>query len=380
VRLRALTIAVAAVVAVAGCGGSGSDDTSTGGDDLTVYSALPLQGTGAARSRDIVDGEKLALAEAGGKVGALRVSYRSLDDSEAKGGWQPGATVDAARAAAADGTTIAFLGDFDAGATALSLPTTNAADIVQVSPGATYDGFTGGPGSGAGEPDKYEPSGRRTFGRVAPTDSVQATAIASVLAGDGCRRVAVLSAPSAFDASLADLVADAARRVHLRVVLEDQVRTDPGAHRDAAAEVAQSGAQCAVFAGATADMPGDLLQAVHAADPALRFVLPMALADDDVARSLGAAAPLTVILGPAPPDTRFAAAFSRAFGRRPGPWAAYGHEAMRRALDAIRRAGDRGNDRRAVAAASRQLPAAVAPLALWRPAAGGLRVDRRLAP
>jgi branched-chain amino acid transport system substrate-binding protein len=377
VRLRALTCALVAVT-VAGCGGPDSESTSTGSNALTVYSSLPLQGPGAERSRDIVDGEKLALAEARGEVGRFDVSYRALDDASTDDGWEPGATVDAARAAAADVTTIAYLGDFDAGATALSLPTTNAAGVLQVSPGAGYGGFTGGAGSGPGEPEKYEPSGHRTFGRIVPTDEVQARAVVEVLEDEGCRRVAVLSAPSAFDATLADLIAEASRHRRLRIVLADHVRADPDAHRDAAAEIAETGAQCATFAGGVGDMPAALLRELHAAAPGLRLVVPMALADAAFARELGPAAEATAVVGPPPPDARFATAFERDFGRAPGPWAAYGHEAMRRVLQAVRAAGEKGNDRSAVATAYLRLAAPPQRLAVWRASAEGLRLDRRL--
>src|SRR5690606_3728405 len=101
----------------------------------------------------------------------------------------------------------------------------------------TYDGFTGGPGSGTGEPEKYEPSGERTFGRIPPPDAVQARVIADVLAEQGCRRVAVLSAPSAFDARLAELVGQEVEGRRLRVVHAGEVRSDPEAHADEAESV-----------------------------------------------------------------------------------------------------------------------------------------------
>ena len=54
---------------------------TTGGTTLTVYSSLPEPGRGA--SRDIVDGEKLALAEAHGEIGKYTVNFSSLDDAGA---------------------------------------------------------------------------------------------------------------------------------------------------------------------------------------------------------------------------------------------------------------------------------------------------------
>ena len=52
------------------------------GNQLTVYSSLPLQGPSAAISEQIVNGEKLALSQAGGRVGPFKIGYVSLDDAE----------------------------------------------------------------------------------------------------------------------------------------------------------------------------------------------------------------------------------------------------------------------------------------------------------
>ena len=67
-----------------------------------------------AVSQQIVNGEKLALYDAGGHVGQLRVSYYSLDDSSPKTGqWDPGITAADAKTAAQDPSTIAYLGDYN---------------------------------------------------------------------------------------------------------------------------------------------------------------------------------------------------------------------------------------------------------------------------
>ncbi|HEU4658987.1 MAG TPA: ABC transporter substrate-binding protein [Capillimicrobium sp.] len=379
-RLRALTCVLAAV-ALAGCGGSDADEAEAPpGDVLVVYTALPLGGPGAERARDILAGERLALAQARGRAGPFEIRLRPLDDAAPEEGWEPGPTVDAARAAAADPATIAYLGDVDAGATALSLPTTNALGILQVSPATTYDGFTGGPSSTPGEPDKYQPSGMPTFGRIAPADSVQAEEIVALLADRGCRRLAVLSAPNAFDASLAELVEEAARRRGVRVVHSDQVRPDPESHADAAADVVAAGAQCATLAAGPADLPAEVVQALHAADPELRIAVGLGLAHDAFARALGPAAEVTEIVGPPPPSEPFAAAFAREWGREPGPWAAYGHEAMRRVLDVLRRLGAGAGDREAVTRAYLDRYEPTGALAVWRGGRAGLQLVRELPP
>ncbi len=68
--------------------------------------------------------------------------------------------------AAQDTSTIAYLGDFDSGATAISLPLMNAAGILQVSPASPYVGLTSSFEAGQDEPERFYLSGKRTFVRL----------------------------------------------------------------------------------------------------------------------------------------------------------------------------------------------------------------------
>src|ERR1700737_1024870 len=112
-----------------GCGGISAASQNTG-QQLTVYSSLPLQGPSQAASQSIVNGEKLALSEAGGRVGSFKISFVSMDDPNPKRGvWDPGMTSQDAKTAAQDRTAIAYLGDYNSGASAISLPLVNAAGI-----------------------------------------------------------------------------------------------------------------------------------------------------------------------------------------------------------------------------------------------------------
>jgi branched-chain amino acid transport system substrate-binding protein len=89
VRARWLCLAALAAVApaLAGCGGVGvSGATETIGNQLAIYSSLPLQGPEAASSTEIVNGERLALSQAGGHVGQFKIGYVSLNDANPKTG------------------------------------------------------------------------------------------------------------------------------------------------------------------------------------------------------------------------------------------------------------------------------------------------------
>src|SRR3954451_5906073 len=121
-------VAVLAALVLAGCGAKQDQGISGGGKVLggtvTVYSLITDPG---GAGRDFVDGEKLALSDAGGRAGDLAVNFTSLD----LGGSDDAAQAEAARRAINDPQIIAAVAD----ATRVTVPLFNAAGILQVSPG-----------------------------------------------------------------------------------------------------------------------------------------------------------------------------------------------------------------------------------------------------
>src|SRR3954468_9323390 len=100
---------------VAACGGGDSSSSSSSGGSsggsktLTIYSSLPLQGASRPQSEDVINGEKLALKQRGGKAGDITIKYVSLDDSTAAAGkWDAGQTKANARKVAQDDSAIAY--------------------------------------------------------------------------------------------------------------------------------------------------------------------------------------------------------------------------------------------------------------------------------
>src|SRR5687768_5397213 len=83
-----------------------------------VYSSLPLQGASGAQAREIVRGIDLANERAGNPV-----RHVSLDDSTRRvGTWTPERVSANARRASQDERTLAYLGGFNSGASAVALP------------------------------------------------------------------------------------------------------------------------------------------------------------------------------------------------------------------------------------------------------------------
>ena len=139
----------------------------------------------------MVDGIKLALEQAGGKAGETTVKYTSLDDSTAQAGsWTPEAVGANARKVAGDDAAVAYIGEFNSGGSAVSIPILNEVPIAQISPANTAVGLTTDePGADKGEPDKYYPTGERHYLRIVPKDTIQGAALATVMKKDGCTKL-----------------------------------------------------------------------------------------------------------------------------------------------------------------------------------------------
>jgi branched-chain amino acid transport system substrate-binding protein len=361
VYLAGLAAALAGLAVVAsGCGGVGvSGAQGNVNDQLTVYSSLPLQGLSAAASTQIVNGEKLALAGAGGHIGPFKISYYSMDDANPKTGqWDPGVTSADAKTAAQDNNAIAYLGDYNSGASAVSLPLINAAGILQVSPASPYVGLTSSLDAGQYEPERFYPTGRRTFARLMPADPVQAAAQVQLMQALKVKRVYVLNDEDPFQVPLAQLVAGDAEKAGLKVAGDDGVNTTDGTEFAAEVQkVSQSGAQAVFFSGGTSSSVVTLWRELHSADPHLLLLGPSTMVNASFATQIGQAAQSTYLSTPLlpagmyPPSAqRLFADYSRRFRETPTPDALYGYEAMSVVLDAIRRAGAQGNNRQAVIA------------------------------
>jgi len=359
-RWLGLAALAAAAAAIGGCasGGAATNDDAVGGE-LAVYSSLPLQGPSAPASEQIVDGEKLALAEAGGRAGRFKVGYVSLDASNPTSGrWNPGVTASNAKTAAQDTSTIAYLGDYESAATAVSLPLINAAGIAQVSPASPYVGLIESLDAGQDEPERFYPSGQRTFARLQPGDPVQAQVQVSLMRSLGVRSLYVLDDQDPFAVPLAELVAGDGTAAGIKVVGHDSLSiVTGGVYKGEAEKIAESGAQAVFYSGAGSEGAAQMFRELHLADPHLLLLAPSSTVVEPFTSQLGAAGASTFLTTPLlpaslyPPSGRHVLAdYRRAFGGEGNGYALYGYEAMSLVLDAIRRAGSHGNDRRAVIA------------------------------
>jgi branched-chain amino acid transport system substrate-binding protein len=332
-------------------------------------------GPSAAESRDVLDGQKLALLRRGAG-GPYTVKLSSLDASTAAAqGWDPERTAENARRALRDRTTIAYLGESSSGATAISLPILNASGIPQVSPQATYTGFT--QSAGRGEPERYYPAGVRSFARVVPPATAEAAVLARGLRARDCARVAILEGRDLGAGGLARNLRAALRRPRRGVRVVASVPVSEGrAPADVARDVAEAEADCAVYVGGSAPWVPALLDDLHAVGPGLWLLAGSALAHPGLTGELdpGTQARL-LIAAPVPAGggslRAFRADFRRTYDRAPSAAAAYGHASMQVVLRAIAAAGPAGGgNRREVRERLLGLPRRPPRWARWGSAAG----------
>ena len=351
----------ALAVGVAACG---DDDSSSGGGtaagkDLTIYGTLPLQGGSEQQTKAIVNGAKLALKQRSGKVGDFTIAFKPLDDSLASTGKaDEGKEAQNARTAVRDKSTIALLGAYNSGMTKVSLPITNKAGILQVSPANTYVGLTTDePGSEANEPTKYYPAGKRTYARVVPKDTIQAAALVSTMKADGCKTFANYNSKTTYSAGLGRNLVIEAKKQGLEILGDKGVDVNAPNYRSLLSgvkadcisvtmEIESNGIQ--LLKDAATALPKAKLYGTDAivlndtADP--KKGLPTSVAP----RFKGTIA----TLDPAnfPPDgKKFFEDYQTEYGGgTPDPYAIYGYETMDLILDSIEAVGDKGGDRQAV--------------------------------
>lgn len=348
---RVLLAFIAALV-LAGCGSSHDvAGDRIPGHALTIYTSLPLLGASASGATSVLDGERLALAQSHSRVGRYTVTLKVLNDATiARDGWDPGQVTLNAHLVQADSRAIAYIGDFNSGATAIAIPVLNRIGMLALSPTSTAIGLTTRSLSASpGEPDKYYPTNHRTFVRLAPDDSVQARAQARLQRRLGCRATYVLNDGEFDGHDAAASFQVAARAAGLAVVASDAYDPRAQDYSSLALTIAQSRANCVLMAAQPENHAARLARQIGAAMPHVKLFGTAALAQpsftDPQHGGLGPGLdPRVFITAPAVRPalaTTFDAQFTSRFGT-PGPYAAYGYEAMRVVLNAISAATDGG--------------------------------------
>ena len=344
-------------------GGGGGGGGDGGSASVTVYSSVPLQGASRAQTTALVNGAKLALEQRNGKAGSTSVTYESLDDSTAQAGtWTPEATGANARKAAGDDSAVAYIGEFNSGASAISIPILNEVPLAQISPANTAVGLTTDePGADKGEPDKYYPTGERNYLRIVPKDTIQGAALATVMKKDGCTNVYILNDKEVYGAGLSRNIESSAKAQGLEVSGNEGIDPKAANFRSQASTIEGAGADCFVFSGITANGAVQLYKDVAAAVPDAKLYGPDGVAESGFSDPKEGGIPADVAsrvkvtvatLSPdqyPPEGQKFFDDFSTTYGEdNPDPYAIYGYEAMKLVLDTCEELAADCSDRQAM--------------------------------
>jgi branched-chain amino acid transport system substrate-binding protein len=368
----------ALALAAAGCGGGGKKSTGStngtagggnvtalptsacsevfyqgsGSPDYIVASDLPLQGAGRAQTSEMVEAIRYALKQRNFTAGNYQIGFQSCDDSTAQtGGWDSAKCASNARSYAANKSIIGVVGTFNSGCAKIEVPVLNRANpgpLAMVSPANTGVGLTkSGPGTDAGEPDKYYPTTTRNYARVVANDSIQGPADAMFAKQIGITKVFVLNDKQTYGYGVAFTFRRAAQKLGLQIAGFQGWDAKQSSYEALANTIKQSGADGIFLGGIICNNGGKLIKDLKAGVPDATLVAPDGFSDP---KSNGPAyeGSYVSVAGQPPSGLKgegatFVKDFTQEIGRTPNPYSAYGAQAMEVMLDAIGKSdGTRG--------------------------------------
>ena len=365
-RAGFVAITVAAIgFGLIGCGGGApaggneaADAGASGGGATSgvvkIVSSLPRTGSANAQTTTMVNGIKLAIAEAGGKIGDFTIEYEDWDDaSPQRGNWDPAVETANANKAVSDPDVMVYIGTFNSGAAKMSMPITNKANLAMVSPANTAVELTK-PGKGEPhEPAAYRPSGKVNYVRVVPADDIQGSVAADWAKEMGVTRVFVVHDREVYGKGIAEIFRKRAEERGIQIVGFEGIDSRAANYRSLATKVKEQNPELVYFGGTTQSNGGQLAKDLVAGGLDVKFMVPdgcfeNAFIDGAGAANLNGRAYIT--FGGVPPSmlkgkgAEFYESYKKMYGAEPEAYAVYGYEAAQVALYGIRTAGKKDRD------------------------------------
>ena len=247
------------------------------------------------------------------RAGRFTVGYQSCDDSTPRAGyWTARQCLANARAYAATPALVGLIGPEHSQCARLQLPILNAAPdgpLAAIAPANSYLGLTrAGPGTGPDEPERYRPTGRPGYVRIAGPDDAQGAALALLARRLGARSAYVLDDASTNGMAVGRSATAAAPAAGLAIAGAGRWDAQGRRVRSLARRVRASGAQAVVLAGCWCLHGGELLAALRAElDPRVAILASDAWTTiEQMAREIGPDAEGMYVIyqgAPAPPYT-----------------------------------------------------------------------------
>jgi branched-chain amino acid transport system substrate-binding protein len=314
----------------------------TGSRLVRVYVSFPMLGPKIGGS--IVKGIQLAFEKVT-SIGNTQVELKVLDDGDETGQWQATMELSNTMAAVADPLAVAYLGPMNSGAAKISLPLTDAAGLIQISPSTTWPGLTK-PGFAQGEPAIFYPTGQRNFFRTCSTDDVQGPA-AAVWAHDlNFRSFYILDDGEAYGAGVAALFAHRAEQLGLINTGHQTIDKTAQDFTGVLTAVKQARPDVVYFGGTVASGAALIVEQMRALQINAAFMGPDAIVDTTLIDRAGPAAEgvYATFVG-APPaqltsemGREFYAAFKAKYNEEPEAFAQLGYDAAQVLIAAMENA------------------------------------------
>ena len=215
-----------------------------------------------------------------------------------------------------------------------------------VSPANTYVGLThGGPGTAAGEPDKYYPTGKRNYIRIVAADDFQGAADALHAQGLGLKKTFILNDKEAYGLGVATNYKNAAKKLGLQVVGFTAWDGKASSYEALAVKIKASGAQGVFLGGLICENGGKLIKDIRAGvAKSVKIMAPDGFTPVSATIQQGgtAAEGATVSVAGLPNSSlkgagkAFVSAFTKADHRTPDPYSVYAAQAAEIVVQAIK--------------------------------------------
>jgi len=312
-------------------------------------SDLPLEGSGRTQTSQMTRAIKFVFAQHGWKAGKYTIAYQSCDDATAQAGkWDSGKTSANANAYAQNKDVAGVIGTFNSGAAEIVVPILNRAPngpVAMVSPANTYVGLThGGPGTVAGEPGKYYPTGKRNYARVVAADDYQGAADALLAQSLKVKKLFILNDKEAYGLGVASNVRNAAKKLGIKVVGFTAWDGKASSYEALAVKIQASGAQGVFLGGLICENGGKLIKDIAAGAPGVHIMAPDGFTPVSATIQEGGAAANNMTVSVAGlPNTAlkgagkaFVKAFTKADHKSPDPYSVYAAQAAEVLVQALK--------------------------------------------
>ena len=262
-RLKAVAALGAIALVATGCASENETGGGSGGKTLIIGVDLPFQGASADTSETTYNAMQLYLDQIGGKAGNYTVKLQKYDDSTAaKGGWDDATCTKNAGDHVANADEVAVMGTYNSGCAKLQVGTLNQAPdgpLLMVSHANTNPGLT--KAWEPGEPEKFFPSGKRSYARVITTDDYQGAAAAQFAAKDlQVKKCWVLNDNQTYGQGVAKAFADEAAKQGIQILGNDAWDAKASNYTALMQKIKNAGADCVYLGGIYDNNGGQLVK------------------------------------------------------------------------------------------------------------------------